>query len=289
MATTGVPTPTVSLIPVDQIRVLNPRARNPTVFADIVENIRLVGLKRPVTVTPTGAGYDLVCGQGRLEAFKALGEAEIPALVIETSERDGLLMSLVENLARRKHTNLELLDGLRLLAARGDTPALIARKTGLDARWVRDVVHLLKTGEERLIAAVEAGRLPLRLAVKISRSTEADLQRALVDAYETGALRGHQLIRVRRLVNQRQVLGKRFGSRPKTPGRPVAVRKLVQAHQDEVERRTRLVAQHAVTEKRLLILVSFLQHVLADEHVRTLLRAEGLADLPHLLAERVSP
>lgn len=111
----------------------------------------------------------------------------------------------------------------------------------------------------------------------------------MVDAYETGALRGHQLIRVRRLVNQRQVLGKRFGSRPKTPGRPVAVRKLVQAHQDEVDRRTRLVAQHAVAEKRLLILVSFLQHVLADEHVRTLLRAEGLADLPHLLAERVSP
>ena len=69
-------------------------------------------------------------------------------------------MSLVENLARRKHTNLELLDGLRLLAARGDTPALIARKTGLDARWVRDVVHLLKTGEERLIAAVEAGGCP---------------------------------------------------------------------------------------------------------------------------------
>ena len=47
--------------------------------------------------------YDLVCGEGRLEAFRMLDETEIPAVVIDAAEADCLVMSLVENLARR-HT-----------------------------------------------------------------------------------------------------------------------------------------------------------------------------------------
>ena len=113
------PTPTVTMIPIDRIRVINPRVRNKKVFAGIVDNIASLGLKRPITVTPTGSGYDLVCGQGRLEAFQALGELEIPAIVIEASEQDCYLMSLIENLARRKHTNLDLLHGIRDLEDRG--------------------------------------------------------------------------------------------------------------------------------------------------------------------------
>jgi ParB family chromosome partitioning protein len=41
----------VSLVPTDRIRVLNPRVRNPKTFADMVENIAKIGLKRPITVT----------------------------------------------------------------------------------------------------------------------------------------------------------------------------------------------------------------------------------------------
>jgi ParB family chromosome partitioning protein len=80
------------MIPIERITVLNPRERNKRVFGDIVTNIAHLGLKRPITVTRRGEGegsehYDLVCGQGRLEAYRALGQVEIPALVIDASER----------------------------------------------------------------------------------------------------------------------------------------------------------------------------------------------------------
>jgi len=64
----------VRMLPVDRIRVINPRTRDKKKFDQIVENIALVGLKKPITVTkgkpsPDGADmYDLVCGQGRLPA-----------------------------------------------------------------------------------------------------------------------------------------------------------------------------------------------------------------------------
>jgi ParB family chromosome partitioning protein len=70
--------PTIAMIPVDQINVLNPRARNQRIFREIISNISSLGLKRPITVSrrgdaANGLPFDLVCGQGRLEAYFALG------------------------------------------------------------------------------------------------------------------------------------------------------------------------------------------------------------------------
>ena len=73
---------TIELIPIDRITVINPRVRNRKSFKDIVENIGAVGLKKPITVArrdaPDGPRYDLVCGQGRLEAYQSLGERRDP-------------------------------------------------------------------------------------------------------------------------------------------------------------------------------------------------------------------
>ena len=58
---------TVSLIPVDRIRVLNPRDRDKKRFQEIVDSIRKVGLKQPIKVTRlNGSGDEAEYGgQGR--------------------------------------------------------------------------------------------------------------------------------------------------------------------------------------------------------------------------------
>ena len=80
------------MIPIDRITIVNPRLRNKKVFKGIVENIADIGLKRPITVTsrqgPDGLLYDLVCGQGRLEAFRQLGQTEVPALIVTADADD---------------------------------------------------------------------------------------------------------------------------------------------------------------------------------------------------------
>ncbi|MBI3442097.1 MAG: ParB N-terminal domain-containing protein, partial [Proteobacteria bacterium] len=107
------------MIPIDRINILNPRSRNRKKFFDIATNITQVGLKKPITVTlcksgAEGMDYDLVCGQGRLEAFMACGQKEIPALVIDVSEEQALVMSLVENLTRRRYRPADLLQGIEI-------------------------------------------------------------------------------------------------------------------------------------------------------------------------------
>lgn len=279
-------------IPVDSVRVVNPRARSPKIFAGIVESIATVGLKRPITVTEArrddgGTGYDLICGQGRLEAFKALGETHIPALVVRASETELYLMSLVENLARRKHSNRDLLTAVRVLEDRGYGPAEIARKTGLDAGYISCIMQLLRAGEERLIGAVEKGWLPLSLATDIAKAGPGEVQIAMMEAYETGLLRGEQLLKVRRLIDRRQALGKSYGSWKRKGEQPLTASKLAQTFQAEVRRQQLVVRKSEVAEQRLLFVVTALRRMLTDEHFRTLLRAESVGDIPKPLADRI--
>ena len=95
-------------IPIDKINILNPRERNRKIASEIKKNIEDVGLKRPITVSrrldfTDGKEYDLVCGQGRLEAYIANNQTEIPAIIIDADEEETLIMSLVENIARRNY------------------------------------------------------------------------------------------------------------------------------------------------------------------------------------------
>ena len=93
---TGTPE-TVTLIPIARVEILNSRERNMKIFEEIVENIKSIGLKKPITVTerPGDDGrpkYLLVCGEGRLNAFRILGETHIPALVVDVSDEDAFIM-----------------------------------------------------------------------------------------------------------------------------------------------------------------------------------------------------
>jgi len=78
----------VKMVPIERIRILNPRQRDQGKFEAVVQSIKNLGLEKPIQVSlratdeDGGPGYDLVCGQGRIEAFTAFGYKEIPAIVI---------------------------------------------------------------------------------------------------------------------------------------------------------------------------------------------------------------
>lgn len=283
-------------IPINRIDVLNPRERNKRVYEDIVANIQKVGLKKPVTVTPRPGPdgherYLLVCGEGRLNAFRALGRTEIPALVQEVNNEDAFIISLAENIARRQYRPLEILSSIKRLGERGYGPKEIATKTGLTQTYVTGVLKLLDQGEERLLVAVETGRVPLNTALDIVGAGNDDkaLQAAMQEAYESGRLRGKQLMAARKVIERRQSLGRSVGKRAPRKTADVSASSLVRTYQREVERQKLVVKKAELTQQRLLFVVSALRQLLADENFINLLRAEHLETLPSYLAERVWP
>jgi ParB family chromosome partitioning protein len=279
------------MVQVDAITVLNPRVRNKRVFQELVTSIAHLGLKKPITVSqrPGKSRYDLVCGQGRLEAFLALGQAEIPAIVLEVSEDDCFVMSLVENLARRQHTPLELVRAIGTLRERGYSLGEIAEKVDFSHEYVGAICYLLENGEEKLINAVERGVIPHSIAMEIARAKDGEVQQALARAYEEKAIPGNQVLAIRQIIEQRNNTGKRLHSRgsKQRSSKPVTSEALIMAYQRETERQRLLVKRATLTQSRLMFVGNALKRLLADDHFVALLRAEGLSTLPTALAERI--
>jgi ParB family transcriptional regulator, chromosome partitioning protein len=272
-------------IPVDEINILNPRVRNQIIAEEIRQNILNVGLKRPITVTPrkdtkNGKKFDLVCGQGRLEAFIAAGESKIPVVVREVSEEDAHIMSLVENIARRTGSALELLQSIKYLKKMGYEDDAIAAKTNLGKDYIRGIIRLLEQGEEYLVNAVEKGRVPLYQALNIASEDDSTVQRALTEAYESGALSGKKLVTVQKIISRRKHYGKGLSSSQRNSTKVISAEDLIAAYEKGAKEKKRLLAQYNYIKGVLDYTSSVLGQLLNDIHFTNQLKAVGMNEIP---------
>jgi ParB family chromosome partitioning protein len=178
------------------------------------------------------------------------------------------------------------------LRRRGYSEAEISRKIGVTSSWVSMIVTLLERGEERLLAAVETGLIPISLAMEISRAESEEAQGLLLDAYETGKLRGKKLASVRRILemrmrsNRKSMPAGKLGR--KATNRKLTASDLMQVYQREAEKQRLLVKKSDFTQTRLLFIVEAIKDLLGDDGFVTLLRAEGLETMPRALAMRIA-
>jgi ParB family chromosome partitioning protein len=285
----------IEMIPIVAITPINPRSRNKKQHREIVDNIDAIGLKRPITVSrrsgADGDRFDLVCGEGRLEAFKILGATEIPAVVIDATENDCMVMSLVENIARRKHRPIDLMLEIGNLAKRGYTDKQIAEKIGISPSYANMLTMLLEQGEERLVSAVESGLIPLSLAIDIARAGTTDVQNVLMDAYQAGKIKGKKLAAIRRLLDQREKRHRRLpnnGFGAIRGSRRIAPVDLMKVYQREAEKQRILVKRSDFTQTKLLFIVEALKELLAEPGFTKVLSDEHLTTMPRALAARIA-
>lgn len=287
----ALPAQRVEMIPIDRITVVNPRIRNKRNFKEIVDNIAQLGLKKPITVTrraeADGPFYDLVCGQGRLEAYKALGQQEVPALVVAADPEDCLVASLVENCARRQHRAIDLLQDIRGMQVRGYSSAEIARKTGLSLEYVHGVARLIEKGEQRLLQSVESGTIPVSVAVEIAEAEDHDVQAALSNAYERGLLKGRKLLAAKKLIETRRRRGKGLAVNGPKIRQRLSADALVKAYQEDTDRKRAMIRRTENTRNRLLLITEALRRLASDERFLALLEDEDLATMPENLASRL--
>ncbi len=282
----------VRMIPIDSITVVNPRGRGQSKFRQIIANIGKIGLKKPITVAPREGKnghtlYDLVCGQGRLEAYRALGQEMVPALVVKVSRENLMLMSLAENLARKRHTAVELSKEIAAMRSRGQDFAEIARKTDLKVEYVKGIVRLLEKGEKSLLTAVESGHIPITIAIIIASANDDAIQRAMTEAYESNTLRGKSLLKARKIIEHRRIHGKSGHERGGKRDQSISSHKLVRTFNNEMNKHRLLVRKAKLTETRLVFVVEALRSLTSDENFVNLLRAEKLETMPLYLSEQI--
>jgi len=284
----------IKLIPIDRIRILNPRARDRKKFELIVQSINNLGLKKPIQVSLRAShegeeqGYDLVCGQGRIEAFVALGHKEIPSVVVEISKEERLLRSIVENMARRYPSPNDLIREIERLKAEGYSNVEIGKKLDIADTTVGGLIALKKAGEERLLDAALGNRIPLGVAMDIAKADTPELQRGLLKAYETKQLNQVSIRAVKRIIDQRRFSGKLRERSRGQRNRLTSAESLINAYKRESQRQKLMIKKAKICDARLLFVITAFDKLLSDDNFLTLLRAESLATMPKYLFTKLA-
>ena len=268
-------------VEINKIFVLNPRERNKQIAKEIRQNIEDVGLKRPITISKKavpqdGYEYDLVCGQGRLEAYMAKNQTTIPAIIVDATEEDSLIMSLVENIARKNYQPYELFKNVKQLRDNGYNSNEIAEKTGLGKDYINQMLKLQDRGEERLINAVE-----------IIETPDSEMQSLLQDAYEQNLIRGNKNGQIKKIIEQRKKSGKGLRSRAHQH-KPLSPADLNKIYEQEISKKRLLIRKADKVESTLIFLIESFKKLLADSNFANLLKAENLEKLPQFISEKVN-
>lgn len=100
----------------------------------LTDSVKEHGILQPLLVRPAGIGqYELVAGERRYRAARAVGLTEVPVVVREMTDSQAVQYALVENLQRQDLNPLEETEGiLQLLACR-----LECDRAGVESRLYR--------------------------------------------------------------------------------------------------------------------------------------------------------
>ncbi|MFL0250108.1 ParB/RepB/Spo0J family partition protein [Clostridium neuense] len=171
------------------LNMIKPNKKQPREYFDekkisqLAESIKEHGIIQPLVLKKDGGVYTIVAGERRWRAAKSIGLSEVPAVVIDATEKDLLEISLIENIQREDLNPIEeakayrrLLDDFNLtqeeLAKRvGKSRVAITncmRLLNLDTR-VQDYLidEVISEGHGRALLAVEDKNLQYELAQAI--------------------------------------------------------------------------------------------------------------------------
>jgi ParB family chromosome partitioning protein len=115
---------------------------DPTTIHELATSIRERGVLQPVLVRPSGGSFQIVAGERRYLAAREAGLETIPAIVRQFTDREALLIALIENVQRE---NLNPMDEARayyrLAMEYGLPHEEIGQRVGKDRSTVSNILR----------------------------------------------------------------------------------------------------------------------------------------------------
>lgn len=146
-------------VSVDEI-VENPRQPrhhfSPADLEDLISSIKEHGILQPLIVTRTQSGFELIAGERRLRASRALGLKTVPVIVREADEQTKLELALIENIQRQDLNAFEEAIAYKALVDEFNlTQDEVGKRVGKSRSNVANTLRLLDLAEVMLIALRE--------------------------------------------------------------------------------------------------------------------------------------
>lgn len=152
---------------------------------ELAESIRQNGLIQPIVVRRFDIGYELIAGERRLRACRMAGLTEVSCIIVEATERESAILSLVENMQRRDLNYFEEAESINnMIDLFGYTQEDVAIRLGKSQPFVANKVRLLKFSRQERKLMIDMG-LTERHARALLKIDDMDIRIAVIhDIYD---------------------------------------------------------------------------------------------------------
>lgn len=145
-------TESVSYIKTELVRdnSLQPRTNyNDEKLESLKKSIKEKGVLQPILIRQKNDFYEVVAGERRLRAARALGFAEVPAIIKNVNDQEALVLALVENIQREELNPIEEAEAYKKLINEFNfTQEAVANSVGKDRTTVANLMRLLNLSDE---------------------------------------------------------------------------------------------------------------------------------------------
>ena len=117
-------------------------------IAELAESIKHHGIIQPLILKQKGNNYIIVAGERRWRAAKMVGLKEVPAIIMDLSEKQVLEISLIENIQRQDLNPIEeALAYKKLLSDFNLTQEVLSKRIGKSRTAITNTMRLINLDE----------------------------------------------------------------------------------------------------------------------------------------------
>ena len=118
-------------------------------LAELVSSIKEKGVLQPILVRKSGADYEVIAGERRLKAARILNLESVPVVIKVATDREALVLALVENIQREDLNAIEEAHSFKKLIDEFNfSQEDVAKSVGKDRSTVSNLMRLLKLPDE---------------------------------------------------------------------------------------------------------------------------------------------
>lgn len=173
-------------------------------LSELMVSIAQVGLIQPLTVRRAGDAYELISGERRLRACRALGMAEVPCVLTDSDEESSAYMALVENIQRRDLHYLDEAESCyNLLHTYGLSQEQLATRLGKSQSFLSNKLRLLRL-PKAMRQRIRDANLSERHARALLQLGDEESQWSALDAIAKGDLNVKQTEQLVARMKERQ-------------------------------------------------------------------------------------
>lgn len=116
---------------------------------DLAASIISHGIIQPLIVRKSKVGYEIVAGERRYRASRKAGLKQVPCIVREFTDRENMLIAIIENMQREDLDPVEEAEGLnQMIKTYGLTQEEVSKSVGKSRPYITNALRLLNLSEK---------------------------------------------------------------------------------------------------------------------------------------------